>query len=67
MFHWECMLYVPKWLVHVVVHVSLGVHVVCPQVAGACSGTCFTGSACVCPQVAGVSSSYSEQWHCLQL
>ena len=50
------MLYVSKWLVqvvvhvslgvHVVVHVSLGVHVVCPQVAGACSGACFTGSAC---------------------
>ena len=40
------MLYVPKWLVHVVMHVSLGVHVVCPQVAGASSGACFTGSAC---------------------
>ena len=41
------MLYVPKWLVQVVVHVSLGVHhVVCPQVAGASSGACFTGSAC---------------------
>ena len=47
------MLYVPKWLVHVVVHVSLGVHVVCPQVAGACSDACFTRSASCCMSPSG--------------